>query len=91
MSKRDFRTTTLTLCIPTDRIEFFNELAQLGYNRSFLMLGMSQVLESLFRVHNQFPGGLPEAIKALKKASARKDFFDQLSAKSDGSQATKSN
>jgi len=71
-------TTTITLSIPVEHREFFTELADNGYNRSYLMLGMSAVLQNLYKVHNQFPGGLPATIKVLKDASSRPDFFDKF-------------
>jgi len=71
-------TTTITLSIPVEGRDFFNKLAEDGYNRSFLMLGMTEVLQNLYRIHDRHPGGLPETIKTLKKATARPDFFEKL-------------
>jgi len=76
--KTVYGTTTITLSIPVEHREFFNELANDGYNRSYLMLGMSAILRNLYKVHTQFPGGLPATIRVLKKETAKADFFQKF-------------
>ena len=70
-----YGTTTITLSIPAEERSFFDELANDGYNRSFLMLGMTAILRNLYKVHIQFPGGLPATIRFLKEETAKPDFF----------------
>ena len=66
MNKRmKYGTTTITLSIPVESRSFFDELAEDGYNRSYLMLKMTRILEILFREHQTFPGGLPKAVDRL--------------------------
>ena len=66
MSKRmKYGTTTITLSIPVESRSFFDELAENGYNRSFLMLKMTRILEIIYRKHQTFPGGLPKAVDRL--------------------------
>jgi len=66
MNKRmKYGTTTITLSIPVESRSFFDELAEDGYNRSYLMLKMTRILEILYRKHTTFPGGLPKAVDRL--------------------------
>jgi hypothetical protein len=60
-----YGTTTITLSIPVESRSFFDDLAEDGYNRSYLMLKMTRILEILYRKHLTFPGGLPKAIDRL--------------------------
>jgi len=60
-----YGTTTITLSIPVESRAFFDELAEDGYNRSYLMLKMTRILEILYRKHLTFPGGLPKAVDRL--------------------------
>jgi len=60
-----YGTTTITLSIPVESRGFFDELAVDGYNRSYLMLKMTRILEILYRNHQTFPGGLPKAVDRL--------------------------
>ena len=68
-------TTTITLSIPTEKKEFFKELAQKGYNRSFLMLKMTKVLEELYKNRDEFPGGLHGEVDLLLE-KVRKDGLE---------------
>ena len=68
-------TTTITLSIPTEKKLFFNELAQNGYNRSFLMLKMTKVLEELYKNRDKFPGGLHSEVDLLL-SKIRKDGLE---------------
>lgn len=63
--KQSMGTTTLTLSIPKDIRPFFEELADHGYNRSFLMHKMTLVLEVLYSKRDTYPGGLHAAIDHL--------------------------
>ena len=76
--KAPYGTTTITLSIPAEERSFFDELAEDGYNRSFLMLGMTGILRNLYKVHIQFPGGLPATIRFLKEETAKADFFKKF-------------
>ena len=60
-------TTTITLSIPTEMKSFFNDLAQNGYNRSFLMLKMAKVLRKLYDSRESAPGGLHGSVDMLLK------------------------
>ena len=65
MSKKRIGTTTITLSIPTDLKTFFDELAEQGYNRSYLMLNMTRILQLLFQRRLIYPGGLHGAISCM--------------------------
>jgi len=65
-----YGTTTITLSIPVESRSFFDELAVDGYNRSYLMLKMTRILEILYRKHQTFPGGLPKAVDRLIEIAA---------------------
>ena len=58
-------TTTITLSIPKELKSFFDELAENGYNRSFLMHKMTKILVVLYRNRTTYPGGLHEALERL--------------------------
>jgi hypothetical protein len=60
-------TTTITLSIPTEMKGFFVELAQNGYNRSFLMLKMAKILKELYDRREDVPGGLHGSVDLLLK------------------------
>jgi len=76
--KTSYGTTTITLSIPVEVREFYNELAGDGYNRSYLMLGMTAILRNLYKIHSSYPGGLPATIRLLKLETAKTDFFERL-------------
>jgi hypothetical protein len=68
MSKRTRHgTTTITLSIPTEKKAFFDELAENGYNRSFLMLKLTKMLHLLYDRRKTAPGGLHELADRLLK------------------------
>jgi len=71
-------TTTITLSIPKDFRVFFDNLTEDGYNRSQLMLKMAKILESLYKRHHAYPGGLPKAIEYLGKLVTQEDFGRQI-------------
>ena len=72
MNKRaKYGTTTITLSIPIESRSFFDELADDGYNRSYLMLKMTRILEILYREHQTFPGGLPKAVDRLTELAKK--------------------
>ena len=72
--KKAHGTTTITLSIPTEMKSFFDEMADNGYNRSFLMLGMTKILKTMYEVRQDIKGGLHASIKQLA-AFARGGFL----------------
>ena len=71
-------TTTLTLRIPTEMKSFFDELAENGYNRSFLMLKMAKVLRELYVERGNYPGGLHKSAEKLLQKAKRGELLDDL-------------
>ncbi len=70
-------TTTITLCIPTEMKSFFDDLAKNGYNRSFLMLKLTKVLQELYNRREQFPGGIHKAVDQLLYKVRKGEFISE--------------
>ena len=57
--------TTITFNLSQSNREFYSELSQAGFNRSFLMEKMTRILQELYQQSAEYPGGFHKLLDHL--------------------------